>query len=175
MRFVTDGYRQAYAINPSLRELVAAGGGVRRNDIVGFWVTSGNSRIIDTDHLQQADGWTDEDKEMIEKHLMSHWHFGTKVLRDRGEQRGDDLLNVQVWKLWFAPDQDIPEKYQEFCEKQAWYQNWDMGSIETAPVLAENTCIFTDVVGHSVMRCQEPALEDQDYCSDHAAEMSEVV
>ncbi len=109
---------------------------------------------------------------MVEKHLMSHPDFGMKVLRDRGEQRGDDLLNVQVWKLWFAPDQDIPEKYQSFCEQQSWYKTWDFGAMQAVPQVSENTCIFTDVVGHSVMRCQEPAVEGQDYCADHATEMA---
>jgi hypothetical protein len=171
MRFVTDGYRQAYAINPNLRDLVNAGGGVARRDIVGIWVSSNNSRIIDTDSEARSYGWSEEEQEMVEKHLMSHPDFGMKVLRDRGEQRGDDLLNVQVWKLWFAPDQEIPVHYQEFCEQQSWYEAWGGLASQAVPETSENTCIFTDVVGHSVMRCQEPALEGQDYCSDHNAEM----
>jgi hypothetical protein len=172
MRFVTDGYRQAYAINPSLRELVMAGNGVRRSDIVGLWVSSNNTRMIDTDKEAKSYGWSEEDKELVEKTLLSHPDFGTKVLRDRGEQRGDELLNVQVWKLWFAPDQDIPEKYQEFCEEQSWYKAWDYSVTPVVPAVSENTCIFTDVVGNSVMRCTDPAQEDQDYCEAHLAEMA---
>ncbi len=141
---------------------------------MGIHVSSNQSRIIDTESEGRTYGWSDDELEMVEKHLLSHPDFGMKVLRDRGEQRGDELLNVQVWKLWFAPDQDIPEKYQEFCEQQSWYKTWDFGAMQAVPHVSENMCIFTDVVGHSVMRCQEPAVEGQDYCADHVVEMAEV-
>lgn len=159
MRFTTLGVRQQYVLMPSRMPT-----NEEDRNRAGIRVSSDNSRIIDTD---QERGWTKEEKLAMERHLMSCGDFGSKKLVDRGEQRGDDLLNSQVWVLWFAPQQDIPAEHREFCEGLPWYKAWNMASAKPEEPATGNPCLHTVTDGTSVLKCSSPAIGGSDYCAEH--------
>ena len=168
MRFTTARFRQTYTLNPSARELARIGGGRQDRSYRGLQISSGSDRILDTNHTAIAEGWTDEERFQMERHLMSHPEFGMSRMADSGEQRGDDLINVRVWELWFAPDQDIPDEHLEFCKEQRWYQAWNIDEdLPAAPTISDRTCIESPLVDGVVFRCTQPAQEGSDYCGLH--------
>jgi len=171
MRFTTAGYNQSYTLNPTLGELRRMANGRDPDRGVsatpGITISSGMSRTLDTEAAQIGYGWSDEDRTMMERHLMSHPDFGRKRTVDRGEQRGDLLLNSQVWLLWFAPDQEIPDEHEEFCSHQQWFKAWGTATEAAGTPVSDRQCIYAETVGNAVLGCKNPALEGQDYCEEH--------
>jgi hypothetical protein len=173
MRFTTARYRQKYTVTPTVRELAVMGGGIPRRDYVGLTLDSGNTRILDTEQQAMQDGWTEEDRLMMERHILSHPEFGMSRMADSNTQQGDDLINHRVWELWFAPDQEIPPEHLEFCKTQRWYTAWDVENDlqNTVPEISENTCIEAPLVDGVIYRCTKPAVEGSDYCEVHNREV----
>lgn len=183
MQFICSGYRQQYNLNPTIGELQGNNSGVVNRQAHGLRISSNATRILDTDAQARQDGWTPEQKIKMERHLLSHADFGRNRNVDSGRQEGDDLLNVQVWELMLAPGQVIiPEEHVEFCKAQQWYERWaSAGELDTilgpsVQDVPEDTriCVFSRPWQGSAMRCQEPALEGEDYCANHLKEPAEV-
>lgn len=163
MKFTTAGTRRTFTLMPTRMPTDFAG--VIRRDVPGLSVSSDNTRIIDTDRER---GWTHEEKMAMERYLMSCSEFGTKRIVDRGEQRGDELLNSQVWELWFAPSQDIPAEHLDFCKEQNWYKAWDLANASPTPAPASGRpCLHTITDGSSVMKCAAEAIGETSYCETH--------
>jgi len=171
MQFTTSGYRQQYNLNPSLGQLRADGNGVARRDAFGLHASSNNTRIIDTDIEASMYGWTPDEKFKMERHLLSHRDFGTSRLVDSGKQEGDELLNVQVFELFLAPGQEIPDEHLDFAKEQSWYKRWGYGDKAPNPKTVEEAegrlCVFSRMYGGAALKCPNVALEDSDYCDSH--------
>lgn len=189
MRFITAGYRTQYNLNPTIGALQADNGGVVRRDAHGLHISSGNGRILDTDAQALADGWTLEQKIRMERHLLSHADFGHPRLVDSGMERDGALLNSTVWDLYLAPGETIPDdvytfegertSHLEFAKAQRWWQYEGEGLTALVPTLDQvndfdRKCVFSRPWQGAAMRCQEPAVEGEDYCEHHLKEPAEV-
>jgi len=174
MRFMTGLVNRKYTVMPNPHPTDAVGNPLRT--VPGLRIRSDRNGIIDTDEAQARNGWTDEQRLAVERHLIAHRDFGMRKNVDSGIQQGDDLLNKVVPRLWFAPGQGIPDEHREFIERQAWYVAWSSADLpvleavgEGPPeaAVSERVCLGRISNGASVSACRNPALEGEDYCSLH--------
>lgn len=174
MRFMTGLGNRKYTVMPNPHPTDANGSPLR--NVPGYRVRSDRAGIIDTDEIAARNGWGEDVRLQVERHLLSHRDFGMHKNVDSGNQRGDDLLNKTVPVLWFAPGQGIPEEHAEFVAKQRWYLAYAeadlpvleaIGQGQASPALSERPCLGRITNGLTVTACRNPAVEDEDYCELH--------
>jgi len=176
MRFLVGRANSKYTVMPTPHP-VDQNGNLLRN-VSGYRVRSDRQGIIDTDIHQNAQGWTDDIREMVERHLLGHRDFGMRRSVDSGIQRGDELVNKVVPLLWFAPGQGIPDEHREYIESRQWYKAWSEADLsvleavgsqpEATKATNERPCLGRLTSGNTVTACRNPAVDGEDYCEVHA-------
>ena len=175
MRFLVGRHNAKYTLMPTPHPTDVNGAPLR--NVPGYRVRSDRNNIIDTEAAQRAQGWSDAEREEMERHLLGHRDFGMRRNVDSGMQSGDDLINKVVPLLWFAPGQGIPDEHRDYIESRQWYKAWasvDLGVLDAVgqvsePRESERPCLGRLSNGTTVTACRNPAVEGEDYCELHAS------
>lgn len=108
----------------------------------------GNPPVFDSEEAQRKYGWTDEERIMVERHLLQHEDWG----------RG----------LFLFPGETVPEHLADIAPEEA--------TPSDAPTVTvhDGMCQFI-VREFPVELCGDEALSGSEYCEKHFREVAEVV
>jgi hypothetical protein len=137
----------------------------------------GREHIFDSEVAQKANGWTDEQRLAVERHLLDHKDFGRMRVFDLGGTSPETQLgNMAQPELYFAPGQTLPDEHLEFCQSLRWFQiEQEEEAARAAAAPAEEPepeptrpCMYRAVNDDDeVLMCEDPASPGHDYCETH--------
>lgn len=99
---------------------------------------------------QKAYGWSDEERVMVERHLLNHPDFG------KGDGRG-----IFIDKSASLP-QDLPDYLQEEVEEPV---------VAAVPTFNGPRCEWMEDQGDDTIQCDEQATTESGMCARHEAMM----
>jgi hypothetical protein len=129
MIFQSRWKNAAYIVRPTLRE-VHPGYGVQIHPGLRAEFT-GEQRIFDSKRSQEKYGWTDEERERVEKHLLKHKDYGNGI--------------------YLAPGEELPQEFEGMArvkpaDKKAtrctfvWYDDGVIKQCEEQTMVGETRC-----------------------------------
>lgn len=109
---------------------------------------AGPQRIFDSVAQQQAQGWDDETRLALERHLLTHKDFGRPGVAAEGG-------------LWLAPGQTIPPEHSEAMPAETV-----LAAAEVMEAPAEQfRCAYVWPEDGGIVQCSRMAVSGSDYCA----------
>jgi hypothetical protein len=88
MKFQSKWRNALYIVRPTTKTIIPGFGVQYQKGL--FAKFKGEQRIFDSVAAQEEHGWTDEEREQVEKHLLSHKDFGHGLYLAPGEELTDE-------------------------------------------------------------------------------------
>lgn len=118
----------------------------------------GEDRLFDSERAQRELGWTDEERLLVERHLLTHRDFGRRRSRAQGG-------------LYLAPGQDVPPEHADLGV-EAGIAHEAAAQVRLAE--AGFRCAFVWTTSEGIKQCPDEVAQGSQFCEGHTEQLEAV-
>lgn len=166
MKFMSTGYNFRLTVTPAYYRQVGPNSELVRGKAVQFSGPRGGVGFWDSEQAAKAHNWSEEDRLMVERFLLTHDSFGKGImLGTTGVDHATTAATIMTRGartpvVYLAPGQEIPAEHADLREQVSEA----LGTTE--PVEAGCSEVILKDTGPEL--CKRKAKADSIYCAQHA-------